>query len=222
MYVSLWGGLARLGPSRARRAVWSLAACVLVSGALWLLAAGGARADTSALCAGYGGCAAAPFTTHGYQANAGVSWWRMYPGDNCTNYAAFVESQVYEVPEPAGLLGNADQWAANAAAQGIDVDATPSVGSVAAWGSGARGMGSDGHVAVVEAVGPDHSYIDVSQSGMGDANDGYDWERIYPSGGSWASWPSAFIHFTGPPTRTAFPQPGMRVAGAEITIPGAE
>lgn len=222
MRGSLPGRPARSASGLRIRAACFLAACVLASLVLWAPGASRASADTSQICAGYGACSVVPLTTHDYQTNADTSWWRMYPGANCTNYAAFVESQIYEVPEPRGLLGNADQWAANAAAQGIDVDATPSIGSVAAWGKGARGMAGSGHVAVVEAVGPDGSYIDVSQSGMHTSADGYDWERIYADGGSWEPWPSAFIHFTGPPARTGFPRPGMRVAGAEITIPGAE
>ena len=91
----------------------------------------------------------------------------MYPGINCTNYAAFVESQVYGVPTPGVLMGDAYQWADRAAEAGIPVDDTPTVGSVAVWGADAPGMGGYGHVAVVESVGPDGSYIDVSQSGMG-------------------------------------------------------
>ena len=160
-----------------------------------------ARADTSELCSGYSGCSVGSFTTHGYEHAEDVSWWRMYAGDNCTNYAAFVESTVYKVPEPSYLLGDAYQWAENAAAHGVPVDSKPTVGSVAAWGSDAPGMGGYGHVAVVEAVGPHDSYVDVSQSGMGTADDGYNWERIYTDGSSWESWPDAFIHFYTPPAR---------------------
>jgi surface antigen len=81
-------------------------------------------------------------------------------------------------------------------------------------------MGGYGHVAVVEAIGPDNSYIDVSQSGMGDSQDGYDWERIYPDQASWEPWPTAFIHFSGTQTPVAIPQPGMRMAGGQIAVAG--
>lgn len=167
------------------------------------LCSGAADADVSQLCAGYSGCSVGSFTTHGYELHADQSWWRMYAGDNCTNYAAYVEATLYGVPEPSYLLGDAYQWAANAAAHGVPVDQEPIVGSVAVWGSDASGMGFYGHVAVVEGVGPHDSYVDVSQSGMGTSADGYDWERVYANGSSWESWPTSFIHFFTPPAHPA-------------------
>jgi surface antigen len=176
--------------------------------------------DASQLCAGYSGCSTQPLTTHGYKDAASTSWWSMYPGINCTNYAAYVESQVFGVSRPAVLLGDADQWGARAAQAGIPVDATPTAGSVAVWGADAQGMGGYGHVAVVESVAPDGSYIDISQSGMGTTDDGYDWERLYRSGGSWEPWPSSFIHFSGPRIPGTLPQLGLRRAGAEPVVAG--
>jgi surface antigen len=181
--------------------------------------AGSARADTSELCAGYTACAVTPYTTHGYENAADQSWWSMYPGINCTNYAAFVESQVYGVPTPGVLMGDAYQWADRATEVGIPVDDTPTVGSVAVWGADAPGMGGYGHVAVVESVGP--GYIDVSQSGMGTQEDGYDWEHIARAGGSWEPWPTSFIHFAGPGVPGTVPQAGHRIRGAELTMAGA-
>ena len=204
-------------PGRAR-----LLTAILVS-ATCLLGAGGsgiARADSSELCSGYAGCGAVPYSTHGYQDAAGESWWAMYPGVNCTNYAAFVESQVYGVPTPGVLMGDADQWADRAAEAGIPVDDTPTVGSVAVWGADASGMGGYGHVAVVESVGPGGSYIDISQSGMGAQDDGYDWERISRASGTWEPWPSSFIHFAGPGIPNTVPDLGHRIAGAELTMAG--
>ncbi len=182
--------------------------------------AGVARADGGQLCDGYAGCSAGAFTVHGYQSAAASSWWRMFPGVNCTNYAAFVESQVYGVPAPAALLGNAYQWAASAAAAGIPVDNTPTVGAVAVWAAGGAGIGSLGHVAVVEAVGPGGSYIDISQSGIGSATDGYDWQQIARGSSSWEPWPTSFIHFQGPGIPGTLPPPGQRVAGAEPIMAG--
>jgi surface antigen len=183
-------------------------------------AASARAADTSQLCAGYSPCSTGSFTTHGYQYAADESWWAMYPGINCTNYAAFVESQVYGVPTPHLLMGDAYQWADRATEAGIPVDQTPTVGSVAVWGADAAGMGGYGHVAVVEAIGPNGSYIDISQSGMGSQDDGYDWERIPRAGGSWETWPSSFIHFAGPGIPTAVPHLGHLKAGAELTMAG--
>jgi surface antigen len=181
---------------------------------------GVARADNSLICSGYAPCNGPGLTTHGYQNAAGQSWWSMYPGINCTNYAAYVESQIYGVPTPGLLLGDADQWSGRAAGAGIPVDETPTVGAVAVWGADANGMGGYGHVAVVEAIGPDGSYVDVSQSGMGAANDGYSWERVYRDGSSWESWPSSFIHFAGSGSSTALPHAGSRMPGAELVAVG--
>lgn len=188
--------------------------------ALTLCFTGSARADDPLLCAGYAPCNAPGYTTHGYEYAAEQSWWSMYAGINCTNYAAFVESQVYQVPTPGLLLGDADQWGERAAEAGIPVDDTPTVGSVAVWGADAPGMGGYGHVGVVESVAPDGSYIDVSQSGMGSADDGYSWERVYRGGGSWESWPTSFIHFSGAGIPTTLPHAGTRMPGAELVSAG--
>jgi surface antigen len=222
MHFGLQG---RVGPpSLASVRVVALLLMVLASSLAYLGASAGARAkaaDTTVACAGYSGCSTSPFTTHGYEASAGTSWWSMYAGDNCTNYVAYVESQVYGVPTPAYLLGDAYQWPSTAAAHGVGVDTTPTVGSVAAWGADAPGMGGYGHVAVVERVGPGGSYIDVSESGMGTSADGYDWERIYADQSSWEPWPSDFIHFSETKPPVAIPQAGKRVGGTEIAAPGS-
>lgn len=221
MTPQLEGGLERWRAAVRRHA---LRLIVLAGATVCLLSvefATVARADdTAQLCTGYSPCAAGTFTTHGYETAAGQSWWSMYPGINCTNYAAFVESQVYGVPRPGLLMGDAYQWAARAADAGIPVDQTPTVGSVAVWGAGAAGMGGYGHVAVVEAVAQNGSYIDVSQSGMGAENDGYDWERISRTGGSWESWPASFIHFAGPGIPGTVPHLGHLKAGAELRMAG--
>jgi surface antigen len=116
----------------------------------------------------------------------------MYAGDNCTNYVAYTES-IFGVPTPLYDLGNAYQWVASAAAHGVLVNHTPTLGAVAVWNAD---MGYSGHVAVVEAIGPNLSYIVISQQHMIVA-DGYDWVRIYPdtSKNQWQNWPNAFIHF---------------------------
>jgi surface antigen len=152
-------------------------------------------ADTSELCSGYAGCSIDGFTTNGYQNAADQMWWSMYPGVNCTNYVAYVESHVYGVASPDSLLGDGGDWGFNAAAEGLPVNGTPTDGSVAVWDMGS-GI-AQGHVAIVQAIGPHDRYIVVSQSGMWGDDDGFDWQRIDRSGGSWEPWPSSFIHFTG-------------------------
>jgi surface antigen len=119
----------------------------------------------------------------------------MDPGDECTNYVAYVESSVYKVAQPQYFLGNAGEWPGNAEAHGVTVDHVPSVGAVAEWGAYALGIGSGGHVAVVEAVGPSGSWIDISQQHIDSNTDGYNWTRIYAGTSEWQSWPANFVHF---------------------------
>jgi surface antigen len=137
-----------------------------------------ASASASGLCDGYAACSVNGFSTYGYPAHAGTSYWEMDPGDECTNYVAFVESSSYRLPAPPYGLGNAGTWGANTRAHGVEVNHVPSVGSVAEWYGDSYGIGPDGHVAVVEQVGPDDSYIVVSQQHIGADIDGFDWERI--------------------------------------------
>jgi surface antigen len=159
--------------------------------------ASAAVAPSVRLCAGWAACGALGDSSHGYGGWENGSFWRMFAGDNCTNYAAFVESAVYGVAEPSYLLGNGGQWAATAAAHGVTVNDVPAVGAVAEWDGGAPGMGPAGHVAVVEQVGP--GYIVISQQAIGSDPDGYDWTRInagFPAS-DWQEWPDHFIHFAG-------------------------
>ncbi len=122
----------------------------------------------SATCAPAGGSAMRHgLPSYGYATRGFRSYWRMSAGDQCTNYAAYVESTVYHVREPRFLLGNGGEWAATAAAHGVLVNHTPSVGAVAEWNGGTFGIGPAGHVAVVEAVGPHDSYIIISQQHIG-------------------------------------------------------
>jgi surface antigen len=215
MEIELQGFLERSVVGVARRTAVLLAVLTTTLVGFGLSSAAAARAEGFDLCAGYSACSTGSFTTHDYQDHADTSWWRMFPGDNCTNYAAYVESQVFGVTEPTYLLGDAYQWAPNAAANGVPVNGTPSVGAVAYWRSRTPGMGRDGHVGIVEAVAPDGSYIDVSESGMGKANNGYDWERIYQNTPSWEPWPDSFIHFPG----TDIPQPSTLPPPPPVTWP---
>lgn len=197
--------------SFAPRRLWAVAIVVLaftLTGSVASQRPASAAVPSSALCGGYAPCSLLPFSNHGYASNSSTSYWRMYAGNNCTNYVAYVESTVFGARTPSYLLGNADQWAANAAAHGVPVDETPTVGSVAVWNAGTSGMGSSGHVAIVEAVGPSNSYIVVSQQHMIGAN-GYDWVRIYPAASvnQWQDWPNAFIHFTVGPAVQSRPNP---------------
>jgi len=194
---------------RRLAAVWLVPAIFALAGGTPALAAAAgaardpapievaARGPSAIVCAGYASCDSRGDPSHGYAAHAGVSYWRMFAGDECTNYVAYVESAVLKAPEPPYLLGNAGQWPATAAAHGVVVNDVPSVGAVAEWDGGAPGMGWAGHVAVVEKVGPRGRYIVISQQHIGADPDGYDWTRInagFPAA-DWQEWPDHFIHF---------------------------
>ena len=188
-----------------------------------------AAASASRLCNGYSACSVSPYSTHGYQNSSTTQYWGMDPGNECTNYAAFVESTVYGVPTPGYSLGNGGDWATNAENNGVTVNSTPSVGSVAEWNANDYGMGPDGHVAIVEKVGPNHSYIEVSQQNIVTDTDSYDWEKINSTAPSnaWEPWPDNFIHFSGsgvpppgPPTVTNFTaSPStLPATGGQVTL----
>lgn len=157
----------------------------------------GQHVPSDVLCSGWASCASHGYSSHRYGIFGGASYWRMSAGDECTNYVAYVESRIFHAPTPGYLLGNGGQWAATAAAHGVVVNPIPSVGAVAEWNGGAFGMGSLGHVAVVEKVGPHDSYIYISQQHISSDVDGYDWTRInagFPAD-EWQEWPDNFIHF---------------------------
>jgi surface antigen len=172
-----------------------------------------ASASSGSLCSGYGtspgGCNASPYTTHGYNSTTNhTRFWGADPGDNCTNYAAFVEGSVYDVPGPGNSLGNAATWGTNAPKYGAVVNSTPNVGAVA-WWSSAAGLGSDGHVAIVESIGQDT--ITASEDaypadGQPDySGNEFDWKTYSDSG------ISGFIHFSG------FVSPGGSGTGGSVT-----
>ena len=159
--------------------------------------------SASELCSGYAACTSIGYSSHDYQDHSWTSYWSMDAGDECTNYAAYVESAVYKVATPSYLLGDAGSWADNARAHGVLVNHTPSVGAVAEWDAYSSGIGPAGHVGIVERVGPNDSYIDVSQQHIASDVDGYDWERIAAGNQSWEPWPSNFIHFVVPAEHVA-------------------
>jgi surface antigen len=167
---------------------------VLLGGiAAGVVTAGPALADQS-LCSGnaYSVCIKAGHTDHGYGEQSDWSthrYWGAVPGHNCTNYAAYVESTVNGAPSPGNNLGDAGQWATNAAAKGIPVNSTPANGAVAQWNDSAGGASSSGHVAYVESVNSGGS-ITVSEDNY--SSGPFDWRTISPGS---KDWPSNFIHF---------------------------
>jgi surface antigen len=183
-----------------RSFVGRVAVCIALSASSCyaLSNAASAAVSNSTLCHGYVACSQDQFTTHGYQAHSGTSYWNMNAGNNCTNYVAFVESTVYGVATPAYRLGDAGEWPQTSALHGAVVNHVPTVGSVAEWNGGSPGIPFPGHVAIVEAIGPRDSYIVISQQIAPDVDD-FDWIRINADSATnqWEQWPSSFIHFAG-------------------------
>jgi surface antigen len=101
-----------------------------------------------------------------------------YPGGQCTWYAE-QEAHLY-----TGLwlasLGNAMNWAANAAADGWAVGATPRIGSVIVFQPGADSAGGVGHVAWVTAYYPNTGKVVISE--MHFPNLGVVDSRVIPDG----------------------------------------
>jgi surface antigen len=122
--------------------------------------------QAAAMIAQFGGTAGTgPACGGGYPAkwcqvpqDSVVDSWGMYNRE-CVSYTAWaMAARGYYVPYD---MGNANQWPSAAAAAGIPVNSTPSVGSVAIWYVGAYG-----HAMVVEAV--DGPNITVSQYNYGE------------------------------------------------------
>src|SRR5579863_10271023 len=179
------------------------------------------------LCQGWGGspvagqldpCSVVPYATHNYENHWAQSYWNgpavqdTAPdgvGANCTNYAAYVEQTVYGVPTPSPALPvNATDWPAGAQKDGFAVNQTPTVGSVAQWYANDNNgvIGTDGHVAIVEAVGPNASYIVISQDNWHTDTSYYGWAKILNEADIPGAqpWPDNFIHFrSGGPAAAA-------------------
>ncbi len=156
-----------------------------------------ATATETVLCTGYVPCTIAGMSDAGYGAASSTAYWGMTPGHNCTNYVAYRLTHGRLVARPINT-GMAGTWGAAAKAAGIPVDDTPTVGSVAWWAPYWAPAGDKGHVAYVEAVRPDGSFLVSEDNSGGD----FHWEQFGRGG---IGWPSGFIHYPdsdGSPTGT--------------------
>ena len=171
------------------RVVSALSSLLLTLG-VGALTAAPASAYAQILCTTYSGCNQLGMSDSGYGAASGTSYWRMYSGHNCTNYAAYrmVKSGMPNV-RPWSSDGNASNWGIANASITNDV---PAVGAVAWWNANVPPAGSAGHVAYVEqVVSPDE--IIVSQDSWGGT---FSWSDITRTSGR---WPSGFVHFNDVP-----------------------
>lgn len=136
-------------------------------------------------CSGYSGCNSAGYSDSGYGAVSNRSYWRMYPGHNCVNYAAYRMIQAgMPAQRPWTGNGNAANWGH---AMASITDQTPAVGAVA-WWDAYHHVGSAGHVAYIEKVVSPTDIIISEDSWSGT----FHWQEVTKDSGF---WPSGFIHF---------------------------
>ena len=164
---------------------------VLITCALLSVATQQAQALTwlPKLCTGFADCNNRGMGNAGYQNEYNISHWGMIAGHNCTNYAAY---RLIKNGIDASYLrgqGMAWQWGGVASAHHVAVDKNPRVGDIA-WFSSTSGVGSDGHVAYVEAVSGGRVTVsedNYKYDGTGD----FDWRQYNISD------VTGFIHFGG-------------------------
>ena len=137
----------------------------------------------------------------GYASANHTSYWRMYSGHNCTNYAAFrMVKAGMPSTRPWSGGGNATNWGSK---MSRITNGVPRVGAIAWWKAGVKPAGSAGHVAYVEKVISANEVVLSQDSWNGD----FSWTRITRSGGG---WPSGFVHFRDVPLRLSA---GSRISG---------
>lgn len=163
------------------RASLSIGIAIVLAAGVALTGAAPASAQAAHLCSGYVACAALGMSNHGYSSASRNWYWQMYPGHNCTNYAAYmmVKAGLPNVRPWTNATGNAAGWGVGMA----DItNSRPAAGSIAWWTGGA------GHVAYVEAV-ISSSEIMISEDSWGGD---FHWRIINKNQGG---WPNGFIHF---------------------------
>lgn len=160
----------------------------------WLPTASGApspalaasRSVSGYLCTGYVACQQSGFPHAGYRQHNDTMYWRMYAGNNCTNYVAYrmVKGGMAN-DRPWEGSGNASNWGLEMA---TITNRRPRVGAVAWWKANVPPAGSAGHVAYVEEV-VSRTEIIVSEDYWGGD---FHWRRVIKGE---PGWPSGFIHF---------------------------
>ena len=184
-----------------RRAALLATVLTTAGTALVALPVAPAEASITTLCSGYSSCASKGMGNAGYASANHTSYWRMYSGHNCTNYAAFRMVKAGMPPtRPWSGGGNATNWGSK---MSRITNGVPRVGAIAWWKAGVKPAGSAGHVAYVEKVISANEVVLSQDSWNGD----FSWTRITRSGGG---WPSGFVHFRDVPLRLTA---GSRISG---------
>lgn len=152
----------------------------------------------------------------GYTASSTNTWTEKYYGEpwgnnghNCTRYAGF-RLATNGLADPGGSFGNAMDWARSVASKygSQAVNTTPTVGSIAHWDAG-EGKGSLGHVAYVEEVFADGSFV-VTEDNLGGTT-----RRVTYSAGE---GPKRFLHLADVFTATLAPTiSGTGVVDSQLT-----
>jgi hypothetical protein len=121
---------------------------------------------------------------------------------NCTTYAAFRLYQNGITTDP-GYLGNASDWARNAASMpGVTVDQNPTVGAIAQWNGQPGEALTTSHVGYVQAVTA--TAIEVwSDSFDEQPKSDFGHTSVYVIPRDSAAMPDNFIHFPDPKGATA-------------------
>lgn len=148
-----------------------------------------AGASSTLLCKGFTACANAGYSSYGYgPTEFKKSWWRMYAGNNCTNYIAYRMVRAgLPAERPWSGSGDARNWGVVFASK---TDQNPMIGSVAWW--------SSNHVAYVQRI-IDADTIVVSEDHYGGE---FDWRKITRAGGG---WPNGFIHLADETLTAKYP-----------------
>ena len=139
---------------------------------------------------------------YGNTGYAGQTVWG-FPGapgtpHNCTTYVAW-RLQQNGMARPPFKLGNATDWATNAAKNGVLVNGIPAVGSIAQWYSDTNwASDSSGHVGYVVAVSSGAITVVSDNYPFTSANTGIYYPGhmdtySFPVGSP--DWPNNFIHF---------------------------
>jgi surface antigen len=178
----------------ARRHASARSAKKSIRTTLGIVLAGSMRVTTAATPLNEGSFAAAPVNSHGNGLGSGGG---LTPGgfepDQCTGWADERRPDIHAYAvahgvQPGGWNGN--MWGIFAARAGMPTGTTPAVGAIASFQGG-----SYGHVAYVESVNPDGSYV-VSEENYGPSewNAGSE-EPGYPD----APDPSLRVIYSSPP-----------------------
>lgn len=168
----------------------------LIAGLTVVLTPTVAQADTT-LCTGRSFSETA-VCDPGWAVNMTFMHWRMYAGQNCTNYVAW-RLGVNGVPQPNYLLGNASNWASRAASHGVPVNSTPAVGAVGV-------LPGRNHIVYIDEVRADS--LVISESSYSQRR-----YRKYVAVPGERTYPTQFIHFSGTPGQVTISGPTPVVSG---------